>query len=959
MNPLIELKEFGQSIWYDNIRRDLITSGELTRMMEDCGVTGMTSNPVIFEKAISGGEEYDPDIKRFIREGLSTGEILTRLFTDDIRMAADTLRPIFDETGGDDGYVSIEVRPELAHDRDGTIEEAEHLFKIVDRPNVMVKVPATKEGVGAIEELVYRGHNINVTLLFSVKRYREVAEAYVRALTRRADEGKPVDGILGVASFFVSRVDTLVDDMIDEMASRAENNDQKARLTELKGKVAVANAKLAYKKCTEVFGSPEWSRLADLGATAQKLLWGSTSTKNPQYSDVKYVEELIGKNTINTMPLNTINSFRDHGKVADTLPEGLEEAEKTIEALSDAGISYDEVTETLEAQGIEGFEKGYDSLVEVVTEKIEEAAAGGPSPAEYSLGEYQKTVDGVLEWFDKERFSERLWAKDPTLWKKAPAQAETIKNALGWLSLPIVMNSHVEHIKTFADEVRGGGFKDVVLLGMGGSSLAPLVMAETFGPVEGYPRLRVLDTTDPDAVRRTTGEINPESTLFIVASKSGSTLEPLSLFEYYWSLLSERFGEEAGKNFIAITDPGSALEGFYRKYGFRKVFLNQPDVGGRFSALSFFGLVPAAVAGVDIEKLLEYAGRTEEVSQPSVAAGKNPGLRLGAALGSLARDGRDKVTFVLSGEFSTFGLWIEQLLAESTGKEGKGIVPVTGEGLAGPDSYGNDRVFVSISVGEEDGATADSLARLAKAGHPVIKFHLKDVYALGGEFFRWEIATAAAGAVLGINPFDQPDVELAKKLARERLDAIEEKGAPPQAPDVTAEEGGLKVGFPQGTMKRLKASPDFNPKDLKRSVKDFLGLVGKNDYIGLLAYFDPFDPELSPVLDELRSTLRDSTGAAVQFGFGPRYLHSTGQLHKGEAAKGVFIILTHGTPTELEIPGSSFGFSAIELSQAYGDMAALDSKGLRVMLLDLEDSSAGSVRKAAEVIKGALTALKL
>lgn len=950
MNPLLELKEFGQSIWFDNIRRSLLTSGELKRMVSEYGVTGVTSNPTIFEKAISGGGEYDEAIERLVGLGRADEEILNALVIEDIRLAAEVLLPVFNETGGDDGYVSIEVSPRLARDTAGTVKEARRLHSIVKMPNILIKVPATIEGVKAFEELIYEGININVTLLFSVERYGEVAGAYERALERRGAEGKSLKDIFSVASFFVSRVDALTDTLIEEGLKKDGLTDEaESRLKGLRAKAAVANAALAYLKYKEVFHGAAFKKLNATGARPQRLLWASTSTKNPLYSDIKYVEELIEPRTVNTMPLNTLLAFHDHGSLKKTLAESLETAAGVMDELKSAGIDYDEVTATLEERGVKAFSDSHDDLLKCIKAKKAFISMGKKSPVEFNLPGYEGAVMDAVKRMEDGRFMERLFEKDPTLWKETPAEMEQIKNALGWLALPGEMNYALDDLKALADEIKGAGFSNVVLLGMGGSSLAPLVMSRTFGQAEGYPAFTVLDSTDPDSV----GHINnlvmeggdAKKTLFIVSSKSGTTIEPLTFFLHFFNRIKKVKGESAGDNFVAITDPGSKLEEISQSHGFRWHFLNPPDVGGRFSALSYFGLVPAALMGIDVKKLLYNASRIETAEEASVPLKKRPGVMLGASLGQLALKGRDKVTFFLSEEIASFGLWIEQLLAESTGKDGKGIVPVTGEPIGSPEDYSPDRVFVYIGVGERgaevegnigvgnaEAEVQEKLKALGGAGHPVIKFSLNDIYELGGEFFRWELATAAAGHIMGINPFDQPDVEAAKVLARERL---EKKGG--GAPGVEFEGEAFTMYMGEAAFEEVKKSPRYAKGGAEETFKAFLNLLHVGDYVGLLAYLNTFDPAIEPLLRGLQEKIMRSKKSAVEFGFGPRYLHSTGQLHKGGANNGLFIILTHGAPEEMSVAGKDFGFSRLELSQAYGDMEALDSKGRRVVLFDIRE----------------------
>ncbi|MCL4874478.1 bifunctional transaldolase/phosoglucose isomerase [bacterium] len=947
MNPLIELNKLGQSVWYDNLRKGLVTSGELKRFMDEYAVSGVTSNPNTFERAIAGTTEYDEDIRRLLKEGLDDDAILERLVTRDIRLAADVMAEASKATGGIDGFVSIEVDPRLAGDAGSTIDEARRLFAAVDRPNVMVKVPGTVEGLKALEELTLEGRNINVTLLFSIDRYAEVADAYIRGLEKRLSNGLPVDNISSVASFFVSRVDSIFDRIIEERIERSKSNDEKARLKSLLGRVAVANAKLAYLKSGDIYSGERFRKLKDAGARPQRLLWASTGTKNPRYSDVKYVEELVMGGTVNTMPLHTMLAFYDHGKAEPVLVEEFDGPGKVFEEMKALGIDYRAATDRLEKEGIDAFSVSYLGILSSIAAKREALERKKAFAVRFSLNGFEAAVSEALQEVGSENFLERLWAKDPTLWKTGPEDRKLIKDALGWVALAEMMDDHIGEIEGFAKEVKEAGFRDAVLLGMGGSSLAPLVFAEAFGSAPGYPRLTVLDSTDPEAVSSVAKAIDPERTLFIVSSKSGSTIEPLSLFEFFHEKLSSGMGEAAGKNFIAITDPGTPLEGFARKYGFRKLFTNPSDIGGRFSVLSYFGLVPAGLIGMDLTMLLEHASRVEAAVHPC-ATDENPVLMLGAALGTLGRLGRDKLTFFISKEIAPFGMWLEQLIAESTGKEGKGLVPVVGEPLGSAESYGNDRVFISITLGEEDAGRGRALKRLAEDGHPVIDFRLEGKYELGGEFLRWEIATAVAGQILGINPFDQPDVELAKKLAISRLNSIgKPDGLKPPGVGTEAERFGVRLG--RNTFDKLGAV-DSDPGKMLR---EFVGLVGAGDYIGLLAYYNPSDAGIGAGLESLRRTLREMTGAAVQLGYGPRYLHSTGQLHKGGPRSGVFLILCHRPGDDIKVPGSNFSFSELELSQAYGDMEALDSKGLRVALIDMKDPGTGCLREFESFLKGA------
>jgi glucose-6-phosphate isomerase len=576
---------------------------------------------------------------------------------------------------------------------------------------------------------------------------------------------------------------------------------------------------------------------------------------------------------------------------------------------------------------------------------------------------YEAALEEVLGELEGKRFPERLHAKDASLWKDSPEEQRQIADSLGWLTLPGLMQGAVPSLASFAKEVRASGFPHVVLLGMGGSSLAPLVYSRVFassvlsGP---HPRLMILDSTDPDAVSSVDGIIDPARTLFIVSSKSGTTVEPLSLLEHFYERAEKAVGPSAGAGFVAITDPGTRLEDLSRRRGFKRVFLNPPDVGGRYSALSYFGLAPAAAMGVDAARLLERASSMASSISPGVDCKENPAVLLGAAMGALCRAGRDKLTILAPKGLSSLGLWAEQLLAESTGKEGKGVIPIAGEQPADAARYGADRAFVYIGIGRPGKEAAGLLDALSEAGHPVMDIRMKDEYDLGGEFLRWEAATAATGVVLGINPFDQPDVELAKRLARARLDAPGKGAVTPPAgcAELAAVDKTLYIGRSARAMTGGSPGMGRAPQGeaaLREALSSYLGLVKGGDYIALLPYFNPLDIALEAAFSGLQAMLRDKTGAATQLGFGPRYLHSTGQIHKGGPGSGVFMIITHGAGKDVPIPGAHYGFSALELSQAFGDMEALDSKGRRVALLHLKDSSASAVAGMEALFRGALT----
>src|SRR3954453_10857537 len=713
---LARITELGTSIWLDQIRLNLIESGELERLVKYESLRGVTSNPAILEKAILGSDDYDELINEDAQKGLDARTIYDPLAVKTVQDACDVLRPVYDESGGADGFVSIEVEPDIAFDTQKTMESARHYWKEVDRPNVMVKIPGTDEGVPAIEEMTYEGVNINVTLLFSVDAYARVAEAYIRGLERRKEEGKDVSP-QSVASFFVSRVDTEVDKRLEALGR-----------TDLQGIAAVANARAAYQRFKEIVGGERWQQLADAGANVQRPLWASTGVKNPSYPETKYVDTLVGPHTVNTMPIATLNAAGEQSTVDDATVDQAPPAGPA--ARGEAGMDMDDVPDKLLRDGVDAFITPFEKLLAGIESSREATQLGRPKTFDSSIpDELEEPLRKRLEQAQQEDVARRVWHKDESLWG-GPGVPE-IGNRLGWLTIAQRMLDQCGALTAFADEVRADGMQSVILCGMGGSSLAPEVLRQSFERGGGGLDLHVLDSTDPGAIKEVEDAVDLERTLFLISSKSGGTIETMSQYRYFRSKVDN------GRNFVAITDPGSSLEELAAKDGFRRVFLNDPDIGGRYSALSYFGLVPAALMGVDVKALLDHARIAEEnCSQFPM----NSGVWLGVAMGELALNGHDKLTFVVDEPISSFGLWVEQLIAESTGKQGKGILPVADEPLGTPDVYGEDRVFAHLQ--SEGGADMSSFIA---AGMPVITLQVNGPEDLGRIFFFSEFATAVSG----------------------------------------------------------------------------------------------------------------------------------------------------------------------------------------------------------------------
>ena len=889
-NAIHETQRLGQSIWYDNMRRSMISSGELQRLV-DIGITGITSNPTIFEKAITGSTDYDETLSALVSEGMGVVESYEALTVEDIQNAADILRPVYEATNGTDGYASLEVSPLLAQDTDGTVEEATRLYWTLNRPNVLVKVPATLEGIPAIRTLIGQGININVTLIFSLNAYADVMEAYIAGLEDLARDGADVTKSASVASFFVSRLDTVVDELIEKHEDK--------RLAALYGMAAVSNAQLAYQAFKAKFGDERFGLLHSMGAKVQRPLWASTGTKNPEYSDVLYVESLIGPDTVNTMPEATLTAFLEHGSVEATLEHGVEDATNAIKTLEFAGISMDKITSELLVNGVNAFTDSFNSLLGNIAEKSSIMSDAEKHRVALGLGVQANAVDETFVELLDRNIASRIWSLDHTVWSD---DATDIDNRLGWLTIAEDMTLSLGHIQSFVEEIKDADYTKVMLLGMGGSSLGPRVLRDIFGTKTGYPELTILDSTYPNVIRKAAESSDPSRTLYLVSSKSGTTKETLMMYRYFRDLVEKSVGRaNSGDHFVAITERRSPLARMAHSEGFRRIFETDMDFGGRYSVLSHFGLVPAAITGVDIELLLRRAIRMQRRCSENE---NNSAVWLSAAIGTLARAGQDKLTILTSGAIAAFGPWVEQLIAESTGKDCAGILPVINESILEAVDYGRDRLFVYLRlVGDDNDATDVAINELQKLGHPTVRIDLKDRYDIGAEFFRWQFSTAVVGSMLTIQPFDQPNVQQSKEETAHILKTYEATGCLPDA----------------------KSAED---------VATLLAATKANDYVAILAYVDETQ-EVGVALTDLRTRITKRYGIATTVGYGPRYLHSTGQFHKGGPHTGVFIMITTPLVGDVTNHGESCSFDTLTQAQVTGDLQVHQRLGHRVCQIEL------------------------
>ena len=907
MSKFDDLHRIGQSIWYDNIQRDHLLDGTIQQYIESGMISGITSNPSIFKKAIAESDMYEHSIRNMAWAGMSGKAIYEQLVIEDIQHAADLLYPLYQATEGNDGYISLEVNPELAQDSSATLFEAQRLWELVERPNLMIKIPATEAGLPAIRQAIAQGINVNVTLIFSCHRYEEVIEAYLAGLEDRIQQGLPLQSIASVASFFVSRFDSKIDKQLPELPASETDG--------LFGKAAVANARIAYRSYQKYFSGQRFQSLAQKGARVQRPLWASTSTKDPAYSDVMYVEELVGPDTVNTIPPVTLLAFDDHGTVANKLSQSQPKDDDVIARLAVLGIDLEAVAQQLETEGVAQFQHAFTGMLEVVEVQR--------MKAQRQLGDLRVAVKERLSSMASSDFVEKVFAKQADLWTDSPEGQQEIAVRLGWLDAPLKGFSLKEDLDRIHRSLKDDGFEQVLLIGMGGSSLAAEVMSRILGTRENGLELRILDATDPSQVANTFHWARAQKTVYLISSKSGSTAEVMAGFSYAWQQLVEQGVQDPGDSFIAVTDPGTSLQKLAQERGFRAILNADPTVGGRYSALTAFGLLPAELLGADLTALLKEAASMQALCESSTAIGSNPGAVLGAILGEAFLHGRDKLTILADDAWLSFGSWVEQLIAESSGKQGKGILPVDLEPLMQADQYKADRIFVYMRI---DGKMDQRVQALQAAGHPCLVLNVKCEYSLVSEFYRWEFATAVACAVMSVNAFDQPNVQDSKTRTKQKIKNLQETGT-------------LEWGDPLWEDAHFRV---FSNQDLDISatnpfaiLREFLQQAGETDFIAVNAFVERNDHNLS-ILQEFRKMMVTRTHLATTLGFGPRFLHSTGQLHKGGRNNGFFIVLTNEDKVDLAIPSDGISYQQLVHAQALGDIEALHASGRKVLHIHIK-----------------------
>lgn len=901
MLSLHSLHAFGQSAWLNYLRRAFLESGELGDLLEE-GIGGITSTPALFAKAISHSSDYDETLLRLLAQGRPLEEIHERLVIDDMQRAADLLHPVYEATNGLDGYVSVELDPAVIDDAVQTAAAARRLLRAIDRGNAMIEIPATPAGITAVRELTSDGVCVNVTHVFSPTLYEKVAEAYIEGLEQYF-ETHTVWRIApsSVVSFSLSRIDHAV----DEALARLPQNTLRAQLM---GRAAIALAKVAYDSYQEYFSGARWEKLARRGARPLRLKWTRTTPRNFTYPDTHYVEALIGPDTVMTFSLATLNAFRQHGVVAATLLQDHTQARRLLLTLADLGIDLELIAARLQRDSLADFRQQFQALRRSVQEKRDQLQSGWLR-LQTEMGEVETAVARNITTLCRESIPGRLWQHDHTLWQLTPTGAQ-----LGWLHVVEAMQENVAQMNSFVRQAQQDGLHTAVLLGVGGATAAAKALVHVAGAPSGMA-VHMLDSVHPHTVRQLTRQLDLKQTLFVVASKEGDTFETMALFRHFHNLVCENLGlEQAGRHFAAITDNGSLLHTLASRHHFRHVFLNDPTVPETYSALSYFALVPALLAGVDITAVLDSA--LAQVSNSSSCncpdKGDNWGVQLGAILAALVTAGRDKLTLLAAPALRPFADWVAHLLAVSLGKQQKGLVPLINEPWLETAAYGPDRAFVYLQLPGE--TPPYQLQELVAARHPLIVLRWQSREDIGAHFFLWQMATAVAAYLLQINPFAQPEAQQVQQRVQELLAAYQQQGH-----------------LPPGKAAPINAA----------SLHTFLSQIQLGDYVVVQA-FVPVTDENEATLQTFCACLRQHQPAPVILNYGSAYLHTTAQLYQGGPRTGYFLQLTIPLPLDdVHIPdpdgapATSLSFGVLSMAQALADGQVLARNWRRMMRFHL------------------------
>ena len=905
MDPIQSVHSLGQSLWLDIIRRDSLDSGELADRVAAGELRGATSNLTILESAILSSDSYSVDLRRLAQAGWTAEKIFNQLAVDDIRAAADAFLPLFEQTNGGDGFVSIDVNPEFADDTNRTIEEARRLWDAVNRPNAMIKIPATLAGLPAIESSIRAGINVNATLIFSLGRYIEVMEAYMIGLEGRLEAGGSLDYVTSVASFFVSPIDIALDEQLREVFQRGEAEGERA--SSLLGKVAIANSKLAYAQFVATFQGERFQKLATRGARVQRPLWASTSMKNPEYPDTYYVDNLIGPDTVNALSEASLKAFKDHGTPELTLPENISTARSQLQALDDLGISLDAAAEQLEVQGVSESAISYRSILGTIEEKAgafqKEIAALEPKMRE-TLAEVE--LDDV---------GKRLWQQDVTLWVERDREKARVRRWLGWLSEPARASTETAELTRFA-EALDPAITTFVLIGSGGGTITAEMLARILAPPNGID-LHTISTANPDDIRTIKRKIAPEATFYLlVDSSSGDGIEE-HLLSTFWEQALRKLEEQTGDHFVVITKDGSKLHHWAVEKGIQKIIEADKQDDFWLSPFNWTSLLPAAQAGADIQSFVQGGVGMTRACGPLVDVAQNPGLFLSSVLAAAFRSGRDKVTLFADPPLEPILKWIEGLLAAGRGKEESGFIPIWDEPPGSGNVYGDDRLFVYL---RSSGALDRRLAGWIRADIPVLVLETStNPEAIGEMLVQWQIGAAIAQHLLSVNPTDLDARHRTRAELQHILHRLERKGALPQADPLW-----------QGDGVQLRAASrdlQFTGSGLSEVVDFILSESQEAGGLGLRLY-TPMSITLQGKVKRLRHTLRDQLGLFSLASPAGCDLCSDRGLKDM-----VYLILMVKPRKDEAIPGKNYTFGQLFEGQALSDLAAMKGYGSPVLYL--------------------------
>lgn len=938
----------GQSIWLDGPRPRRLDSDELRAMVCRDEVTGISVTYDGLRHIIASATDLETSIRSRIFESKDPIAICEHLLIDQARRAADLLRQVYERTRGLEGYTSIEVSPYVVDSAEELVKRGRELFLAVGRKNVMIRLPATTAGLVALEQLVSTGVNVFVSDILTEAAYLQAAEAYSLAVDKYLRRGGNALDVIALVAMPLSKIDRIATRALESSAQKA-GPEQSVFFDRLKGRAATTFARLAYRTYRSYIadgGNKNWKVLAGKGARPLRIVL-ECAIPAPHLPASLYLEELSLPETIVSLPETAILALcrtpaKQMEQSEDHVDEVIDQAILVYEQFKQLPFSISDALEDELSFLVDQQMEVMDQLIGALEQRRRAVELNVATNLTHSLGELESPVKEALAKAKEDNVVARLWRGDTTLWTGKDEGAW-----LGWLDIPEQQLAQTSVFQELSGEVRREKFTHAVLLGMGGSSLSAEVMRQCFGKQEGMPELLVLDSTVPAEVLKVRRAIEIEKTIFIVSSKSGSTTEPNVLCQYFYEETKKAVGDkEAGSHFIAVTDPGSSLEQTAKEMRFRHIYPGVPSIGGRYSVLSHFGMIPGAVMGADVKKMLERAHQMALRCHETVASNENPGLLLGVIMAVLSEHGRDKVTLFASPRIRSFGTWLEQLLAESTGKLGKGIIPVDGESIASPEHYGKDRLFVYLRLSREADKQQDKQVEdLKRAGHPVVNIELDDAFGIAEEFFRWEFATAVAGHVLKINPFDQPNVQESKDFTKKFLKHYEETGKLPED-QLVCRDGDITIYADDKNKRYLLEKAKEN---LEAVLKAHIARLQPGDYFATTAYVE-YDERYERAISAIRDHVRDDRRVATTFGYGPRFLHSTGQLHKGGPNSGLFIQITCDDKEDVPVPAEKFTFGVLKQAQSLGDFVALSMRDRRALRVHFSGDIARGLSKLQSLL---------